>query len=130
MDMEFIVGSWMESTDDGRMRLLGQRCEACGTVYFPKSAHCKKCSSGQVVEYALGPEAELHSFAVDRLGTFVGKPHLVGQVRFSEGAFAQGYIDASIDEPPSVGSTVDLVPFEITIHDEPTVTYAFRGRGV
>jgi uncharacterized OB-fold protein len=126
--MEFIIDGWMELADDGRVRLLGQRCEACGTVYFPKSARCKRCSSAHTVEQALGPEAELHSYTIDRLGTFRGEPHLVGQVQFAEGAFAQGYIDGPVDALPMIGSTVDLVPFEVSVEGEPTITYAFKPR--
>ena len=127
--MEFLVPEWMEAADDGRICLIGQRCADCGTVYFPRTARCKRCSSDQVVPERLGPTAELHSFTVDRVGTWVGRPHLVGQVQFPSGPFVQGYIDGSVDEPPAIRSTVDLVPFEVQVHGEPAVTYAFRGRG-
>ena len=126
--MEFLVPSWMEATSDNRVRLLAQRCGACGTVYFPKTALCKRCSSRDVVEVRIGPEAELHSYTIDRMGGFLKRPHLVGNVRFPEGAFIQGYIDGSIEETPVIGSTVDLVPFEVEVKGEPGLTYAFRTR--
>jgi hypothetical protein len=49
-------------------------------------------------------------------------------VRFAEGAFAQGYIDSPVDVVPVIGSTVDLVPFEIALEGEPAITYAFKPR--
>ena len=129
--MEFLVPGWMEATSDNRVRLLAQRCNACGTVYFPKTARCKRCSSKDLAEVAIGPEAELHSFTTDRIGGFLRRPHLVANVRFAEGAFVQGYMDGPIDEaPPVVGSMVDVVPFEVEVKGEPGLTYAFRARKV
>ena len=126
--MDFIVDGWIEPADDGKVVLVGQRCERCATAYFPASQLCKRCSSADVVPIRLGPEAELHSYALDRMGTFLGYPHLVGQVRFAEGPFVQGYISAPADSQPVIGAAVDLVPFEIEVNGTPTLTYAFQTR--
>jgi uncharacterized OB-fold protein len=124
--VEFIVDGWMQARPDGRLELLGRQCEECGVAVFPPTAHCSACASDRVREIALGPEAELHSITVDRMGTFIGRPHLVGQVRFDQGPFVQGFIDEDMEHPPPVGATVELVPFELLDGDEPVLTYAFR----
>ncbi|MBI5947263.1 MAG: hypothetical protein HY875_03905 [Chloroflexi bacterium] len=125
----FIVPEWMRwASDRKRLVLVGQRCRACGIAFFPKTARCKACYSAEVVEAEFGPEAELHSVTIDHTGTFLGRPHLVGQVRLDDGPFAQGFVDAGVDAEPAIGSRVDLVPFSVpALQGTGTLTtYAFR----
>ncbi len=60
-----VVEGLFAETADGP-RLLGSRCTACGTPYFPKSAVCRnpECASPQIDEAALGPSGTLWSFSV------------------------------------------------------------------
>jgi uncharacterized OB-fold protein len=129
-DSEFIVNGWMRDAAGGRLVLVGQRCAECGVVTFPMTARCSACSSDRVTETTLGPDATLTSITVDRMGTFLGRPHLVGQVQFAEGTFVQGFVAAEIDEPPTVGAGIELVRFEILDRDEPLVTYGFKAKEV
>jgi uncharacterized OB-fold protein len=110
-----------------RLQLVGQRCSACNTYYFPRTARCKACGSGDLAEALLGPEGELHSITVDRTGTFLGRPHLVGQARFPEGPFVQGFVAAEIEAAPAIGSAIELVPFEVPAPegDGALLTYGF-----
>ena len=124
----YIVDGWMGDGPDGRIVLLGRRCQRCGTCAWPPAARCKACGSDQVTEETLGPEAELYSYTIDRMGTFIGRPHLVGQVRFPQGPFVQGFIDGDIEQPPAIGASVDLVPFIVESGGEQLVTYAFRAK--
>ena len=123
-----IVEEWMGDSPGGRMHLKAQRCSRCGVCQWPPSARCKACSGAELTAATLGPDAELWSVTVDRMGTFLGHPHLVGQVRFPEGTFAQGYVVGEIDQPPDIGSAVELVPFEVTSGDTPLLTYAFKAK--
>ncbi|MEX1255381.1 MAG: OB-fold domain-containing protein [Dehalococcoidia bacterium] len=52
-------------TPDGP-RLLGSRCAACGTPYFPKSALCRQptCDGSAMEDAAFGPNATLWSYTV------------------------------------------------------------------
>jgi uncharacterized OB-fold protein len=124
----FIVPGWLRSASNGRLVLIGRRCLDCGVSFFPPAARCKSCGSSRGEESEFGPEAALHSFTVDRTGTFLGRPHLVGQAVFSNGAFVQGFVDAPIDAPPALDSPVALVPLEVPVPrtEEKLVTYAFR----
>ena len=63
---EFIIPAWMRWADGSRrLQLLGQRCNACGVTFFPRTACFKACGSAEVGEVALGPECELHAITVD-----------------------------------------------------------------
>ena len=111
-------------------KLLGQRCRACGVHFFPPVASCKHCASTDLEQALLGPEAVLHSVTTDHMGTFLKRPHLVGQVQFDEGAFVQGFVDAAIEAEPTIGCRIELVPFEVPAPggEGTLVTYGFRPR--
>lgn len=128
---EFILPGWMQPLEGGRrLRLQGQRCRACGVHFFPRTQSCKACSSTDLEEALLGPEAELHSVTTDRIGIPLGRQHLVGQVRFEQGAYVQGFIVADVEDPPAVGTMIELVPFEVPSPSGEgiLITYGFQPR--
>ena len=58
------IEGWF-TLDEARPRLLGSRCDGCGTVFFPKgSAGCRNpyCSGGQLEEAELSGRGRLWSF--------------------------------------------------------------------
>jgi uncharacterized protein len=59
-----IEGLFAETADGPR--LLGSRCTACGTPYFPRSAHCHApdCAGGPLEDAAFGPLGTLWSWAL------------------------------------------------------------------
>jgi uncharacterized OB-fold protein len=126
LESPFIVDGWMGDSPGGRMHLKGVRCTRCGTCAWPPSAHCKACGSAEFTPVELGPDAELYSWTIDRMGTFLGRPNLVGQVRFPEGTFVQGFIDADVEHPPAVGAAIELVPFPVESGGDHLLTYAFK----
>jgi uncharacterized OB-fold protein len=127
-DADLILDGWMRVIDDNRMQLLGARCEDCGIVAFPRPTYCPACSSDQLVEAILGPHGVLYSITVDRVGGFLRRPHVVGQVAFGDGPIVQGYVDAEIESPPAIGTAVEVVPFEVRDGEHAMVTYAFRAK--
>lgn len=129
-DREFMIAEWTAEGRDSRLRLVGATCNSCSVCLWPPSARCKACGSDDLAELQLGPFAELWSVTVDRIGLFVGRPTLVGQVRFPEGTFVQGYVVGDVGEPPPIGSPMELVPFELARGDESFVTYAFKATEV
>jgi uncharacterized OB-fold protein len=54
------------SEDAGGARLLGSRCVACGTPYFPRSDRCRHpdCGSRQIEDAVFGPFGTLWSYSV------------------------------------------------------------------
>jgi uncharacterized OB-fold protein len=126
---EFILPGWMQPVEGGRrLQLLGQRCRDCGIHFFPRTQSCKACNSTALEQAILGPEAELYSVTADRIGIPLGRPHLVGQVRFEQGAYVQGFVAADVENPPAIGSRIDLVPFELpSLSGEGVlITYGFQ----
>ena len=128
-DTPFIVEEWMGASPGGHVTLKGRRCGHCDVVLWPPVARCEACGGADLAPAELGPDAELHSITTDWTGTFLGYPHLVGQVRFPEGTFVQGFVAAPIDGAPAIGAAVRLVPFPVKVQGTELVTYAFEPAG-
>lgn len=129
---QFMVPEWMQSADSGRrIELLGQTCARCEVTYFPKSARCKACGSADLRQVTLTGPATLHSVTVDLQGNFLGTAYLVGQAQFPEGPFVQGFIDGEVENPPAIGTVLELVPFEAPVpgQEGALITYGFRPKG-
>ncbi|MGD0118193.1 MAG: zinc ribbon domain-containing protein [Candidatus Binatus sp.] len=129
MSQNFMVPAWIHLLDDGRLRLIGQRCRSCGTHAFPRTTACKKCSSTDLEQAMLGPNATLYSVTTDRTSTSAANHKLVGQAQFPDGAYVQGYVAGDVNYPPRIGAPVELVPYELRFPDGQTgTTYGFRVR--
>jgi len=125
-DGTFIVDGWMAHSPGGRLHLTGQRCAECATYLWPPAACCKACGGQSLADIELGPEGALWAVTVDWIGSFLGRPNLVGQVCFPEGTFVQGFVVGNVDVPPKIGSPMELIPFEVPNRGGPLITYAFR----
>jgi uncharacterized protein len=69
-------------------RLLGSRCEACGTVVFPAAQSCPRCSSA-VAPHALADRGTVWSWTVQ--GFCPKPPYVPPTGGFTP--FAVGYVD-------------------------------------
>lgn len=72
--------------DPERERLIGSRCESCGTVSWPARAICHHCGSPDCAELELSPEGSLVTYTT----VWVARPNLpapytLGQVDLPEG---------------------------------------------
>ncbi len=60
-----VVAGWFtEGATEEEFRLLGTRCSACGTVYFPREdGHCRNplCEGGELAEVALSKRGTVWS---------------------------------------------------------------------
>lgn len=129
MSTNYLVSSWIHPLEDGRLKLIGQRCRSCGTQAFPRTTACKKCSSTDLEPALLGPDAILYSVTTDRTSTLAANHKLIGQVRFPDGAYVQGYVAGDVNHPPTIGAPVELAPYELKFPDGQTgTTYGFRIR--
>lgn len=127
---DLIIAEWMEYAGGGELlRLLASRCEDCETRIFPRAGTCPSCSGRNIVDTALGPDAECYSFTV-MPARGDGAPTIVGQARFEGGAIVRGYIDAPADSIPSIGDAVEVVPLVLPAagDHEAATTFAFRGK--
>jgi uncharacterized OB-fold protein len=104
-------------TADGP-RLLGSRCAACGTPYFPKSTICRNpaCGGGAMEEATFGPSGTLWSYTVQYYPPpppakydepYI--PYALGLVDMAEGLRVLARISGNDVEQVRVGADVELV---------------------
>jgi uncharacterized OB-fold protein len=128
-----ILPGWFEPTDDGRLRLLAQRCGPSGVVVFPRRARSVHCRPDELEDTALSVEAELWSWTV----ADVGMPVMIAQAKFPDGPVVQGYLQGDPARPPEIGAVVEVVPHvvplppkgetgEVHLPPPTATTYAFR----
>ena len=117
-----ILPGWFRETDDGRLRLLAS--DIGGQVVFPRRR-------AEAAHHAvkLPPEGRVWSWTVAHRG-----PEAIWllAVEFEGGPVVFGHADRSLDSPPVIGETVDVVPYQVDVPGElqQLTTYAFRPRGV
>lgn len=58
------TGLWAAHSD-GKLRLLGSRCVACGELFFPRKNNggCTHCQAGALEPVELGPYGRIDSFS-------------------------------------------------------------------
>ena len=90
--------------------LIGNRCQECGYVSFPKSFRCIKCTAAELEDVLLGPMAKLDSFTVARVeppGTIMKAPYILAQVIFTEGPVVKTIVTSDTD-PASLELGMDM----------------------
>jgi uncharacterized OB-fold protein len=118
-------------------RLLGSKCQACGTPYFPKTPVCHNpdCPGSKIQDAAFGPRGTLWSCAVQNYPPppparydepFT--PYALGVVDLAEGLRVMGRVRTDHPEKLQVGTDVELV-LEPLCHEEDgneVITWQFR----
>lgn len=102
----------------GGPRLLGSRCAACGTPYFPRSPVCRNptCDAPRIEEAAFGPRGTLWSYAVQYYAPPAPvrydqpfEPFAIGVVDLPEGLRVLGRLSTADLEQIVIGMPVELV---------------------
>ncbi|BCH29789.1 hypothetical protein MesoLjLc_17190 [Mesorhizobium sp. L-8-10] len=86
---------------DGKPRLVGNRCTACGRIHFPRHAWCAQCCGGDLEDIDLAERGRIGAFSwVDRQppDAFVQAPYMQAEVEFPDGVSAFSVIEASPGE--------------------------------
>jgi uncharacterized OB-fold protein len=133
-----VIEGLFAETPDGP-RLLGSRCSACGTPYFPRSAHCHAagCAGGRVEDAAFGPRGTLWSWAVQCYPPPPParydepyEPYALGLVDLAEGLRVLARLELSEGARLRAGLPVELVLAPLCRHPErgELVTWKFRPR--
>lgn len=76
------------ATIDGELRLMGNTCDACNCVFFPRRQYCGRCSSPVLRDHALSRNGTLHAFSlIDRKPKLavIDPPYVQAQVEMPEG---------------------------------------------
>ena len=80
----------LSSPEDGQPNLLGSRCSACGSVFFPQQTLCTECfKRGTLKECSLTTEGKLYAFTIVERESLAPKgftvPYAYGYVELPEG---------------------------------------------
>lgn len=96
--------------ESGRAFLTGNRCKACGRVFFPASAFCFGCYCDEMSPVRLGNRGTLYSYTVSHMASadFL-PPYTVGWIELEEGIRVFAPIKAGDDQTIYIGMEMELV---------------------
>jgi uncharacterized OB-fold protein len=115
-------------------RLLGSRCEECGTFTFPIHSGCPRCSSERMGTVELGARGSVWTWTTQGFpppppyaGPAAFQPYYVGYVELPGELIVEAYLTGFDDRHPEIGDEVELrvVPFNRTDDGEEIVTFSF-----
>lgn len=121
-------------------KLMGSRCEACGTEFLPPRSLCTECYGEEMELLEMEGEGELIAFttihiaptAMLEAGYGRDKPYCTGIVKLSNGLSISAQIvgvDASDPEGIKVGTPVEVEFVERGEGEEAETFLAFRPKG-
>lgn len=116
-------------------RLIGSRCTACGTLYFPQSVSCRNpdCRDKTLVQASLPASGILASFTVQRyqppplFRIDDWAPYAIGLVDLGEGVEVMGMLTGVAFDDIRIGMAVRLViePLFVDADRGTVTTYKF-----
>ena len=130
------VGGLFAETPEGA-RLLGSKCTACSTPYFPKSSICRNpdCTDSRIEDASFGPRGVLWSSAVQNFPPPAPakydepyQPYTIGVVDLPEGLRVVGRVVTDDPENLEIGAEVELLVDKLYRDDDgnDVVTWKFR----
>jgi len=131
-----IQGFWSESTGDAAsLRLIGNKCKACGEIFFPprRRPWCIHCQQGALEEVSLGPRGKIATFSIVMQapggGFYKGTvPYAYGCVDLPEGVRVKALFAGADFDRLTVGQEVELVidPLYQDDNGQDVVTFKFK----
>jgi uncharacterized OB-fold protein len=119
----------------GEPRLIGTRCTACGTVYFPQAPSCRNpdCREKTVERAVLPTRGVLVSYTVQRYQPPAlfriddWQPYAIGLVDLGDGLEVMGMLSGFALDDIAIGTRVRLVaePLFTDAERGPVLTYKF-----
>ena len=116
-----------------RYRLLGVKCETCGSHYFPKRSICPKCRrKGKITDVQFAGKGKVYSFTeifAPPDGFEDQIPYILAIIELDEGARLTAQIVDAHKDDIKIGSRVEQV-FRVIQRDDPEgpVHYGFKFR--
>jgi len=97
---------------DARYRLEGNRCDDCGTLFFPPRELCPECRSERLTPQRLSGRGEVYSYTTVYKGPagfadFL--PYTVALVRLEEGPLVTAQLTDVDPEEVTIGMPVEMV---------------------
>ena len=116
----------LPSSPSEKPYLIGTRCRSCGETSFPTRILCRKCSSSDLEEVALGPIGKLYAFTTIRVKAphYIGPvPYFMGIVELPEGERLRTLLTDCDQESLEVGMDMELVIESVGKSTEPIAKY-------
>jgi uncharacterized OB-fold protein len=89
--------------------LVGNKCVACGQIFFPKVHYCLSCFEENLEDLKLSRQGELYSYAVGHMPSMhFQPPYAIGYVNLPEGIRLFTPLKMQEDKPFKVGMTMEL----------------------
>lgn len=119
---------------DGRVQLIGTRCDSCATIYFPETVGCRNpdCLPKAIGQVALPPSGLLHSFTVQRYAPPPAfriddwAPYAIGVVDLGDGLHVMGILTGVPLDDIEIGMQLHTVEAPLFNDDDgPVTTYMF-----
>ncbi len=116
-------------------RLIGGRCQTCGTVTFPRQESCPKCTGSEIGETLLAPRGTLWTFTVQGFrpkppytGPDEFEPYGVGYVELGGEVIVESRLTEGDADRLRIGDEMELViePWGRDSAGTDVVTFAFR----
>jgi uncharacterized OB-fold protein len=122
----FWEGTFEKDSRGGR--LLGNRCNTCGKIYFPKAQFCFDCFNKEMKEIPLSPLGKLYSYTIGRMAsTHFLPPYAVGLIDLPEGVRVFAPLKMKENTPFKVGMDVEVVIEELwREEDKKVIGYKFK----
>lgn len=113
---KFVVDGIVEPTPDGP-RLLGSRCNGCGTLYFPQKPSCPNpaCTTKAPAPAYLPDCGTLYSYTIQRyqppplFRMDYWAPYILGLVDLGEGLRVMGMLTGIAESDVRIGMPLRLV---------------------
>jgi uncharacterized OB-fold protein len=127
-----VVAEGLLGEVDGRPRLMGSRCAACGNVTFPQAPSCPRCTAQDMAVHLLAPEGTLWSWTIQgfppKSPPYTGTaenfvPYGVGYVELAGEVRVEARLTVADPERLAIGMAMTLVLEAAP--DGRTTTYAF-----
>lgn len=117
-------------TEDG-LRLVGQRCRACGMIAFPRKRVCPRCFAEDLADHTLSLVGTLHTYTCTYTGApHLPKPYVLGFVDVPEGIRLLALIvdGGECGSELEVGMRMEMTMRPLKVDDEGNTLYSYMFR--
>ena len=96
--------------DSETVFLIGNRCKACGRIFYPPRPFCFDCFGEEIEPVKLGSRGRLYSYTICHMPSLhFTPPYMVGWVDLSEGIRIFAPLKMEVDERIWIGMEMKLV---------------------
>jgi uncharacterized OB-fold protein len=131
--MKFGYVSWLPETEFMQKflealkegKLMGTKCQKCGTKYMPPRQHCQ-CGSSEIQWYEAPMKGKIFTYTIvtfppDSMAKYA--PYIVAVAELEDGTHLLAHLTGVTPTTLKVGLPIQIVPQQIS---EDRITYKFK----